>query len=133
METIEQSLTLYSEFIRHHLSESVKPNSFNSPQSLDSNLAWRRFLFSSLSHLTNSVLKNMDVNWSIWVRRAKPAIQSLIFQDFITEGIKSAISSLEFANFCAPRGQAKELVNNCLGKATSTGVRRQLAWPIGVN
>ncbi|MCV5640313.1 hypothetical protein OFN49_36075, partial [Escherichia coli] len=68
MDALEKSMTLLSEFIRHHLQECIKPNSFNCPQGIDSNLAWRRFLCSSLKYFTNNNLKQMTGSWSNWVR-----------------------------------------------------------------
>nr|CAA6829996.1 MAG: ATP-dependent DNA helicase UvrD/PcrA [uncultured Thiotrichaceae bacterium] len=117
MELMDRSLVLFSEFIRHHIGQSIKPNSFNCPQSLESGLVWRKFLFLSLSYLTNNSLKNMDVGWSTWVRRAKPLVQGLGAQGFVTDEVKNSIERLNSANFRAPSGQAQVQVNTCFGDA----------------
>jgi superfamily I DNA/RNA helicase len=120
MNTLEESLKLFSEFIRHYLKESVKPNSFNCPQSIESSLSWRRFLFFSLSHLTehSHLLKDMEIGWSKWVSKAKQILQHLPEQSFIEEDIQSAIASLSSASYKAPQGQASEIVNTSLGNNT---------------
>ena len=118
MKALEESLKLFSEFIRHYLKESVKPNSFNCPQSVESSLSWRRFLFFSLSHLTehSHSLKGMEIGWSKWVSKAKPILQHLPEQSFIAEDIQSAIATLSSASYRAPQGQANEIVSTSLGR-----------------
>ncbi|WP_230850381.1 UvrD-helicase domain-containing protein [Photobacterium kishitanii] len=115
MEAIEKSITLYSEFLRYYLKESVKPSSFNCPQSISSNLIWRQFLFSSILYLSNDTLKDMDVTWSAWVSRVKPLLRSLNEQSFVNEHIIKVVEPLTNINIMAPRGLAKELVSEYLG------------------
>ena len=122
MEAIEKSLILYSEFIRSYLRESVKPNSFNCPQCITSNLSWRRFLFISLSWLSSYELGDMEVDWSSWVRQAKAAIRTLSDQEFITDEVINVIEPLKSINFIAPKGQAKESVDSYLGDVMNSGV-----------
>lgn len=126
MEAIEKSLTLYSEFIRYYINESVKPNSFNCPQCIGSNLSWRKFLFMSLSQLSNSELKCQGVNWSSWVRQARFAIQNLSAQEFVNDEIKNVIAPLNSVSFRAPSGLARELLNTSLGEVSnSTSIYRK--------
>lgn len=122
MEALEKSLTLFSEFTRSHLKDSVKPNSFNCPQSIESNLSWRIFLFNSLKHLTMNNLKQMDVNWSNWVRSAKSVLQGLPSQSFCMEEIAIAIAPLATLNPRAPSGEARNMVSTFLGQAINNSV-----------
>ena len=120
MEALEKSLTLLSEFTRSHLKDSVKPNSFNFPQKIESNLSWRRFLFHSLKDLSMKNLKQMDLSWSDWVRSAKRVIQGLPSQSFCIEEIASVIEPLTALNLRAPSGEARNIVSSFLGQSTNT-------------
>jgi len=120
MEALEESLTKFSEFIRSHLTVSVKPDSFNCPESIESNLKWRRFLYSSLAHFTHSPLKDMTLNWSDWVKKIKALIHSLSSNDFVNDEIKCAIEPLNSVCLSAPRGQTKEVVRDFFGEVTES-------------
>ncbi|WP_028300670.1 UvrD-helicase domain-containing protein [Oceanospirillum beijerinckii] len=115
MEAMNLSLWHFSEFIRYHLKESYKPNSFNCPQSVDSSLMWRRFLYESLSHLINNSLQKIDIDWSNWVKKAKMLIQTLPKQSFCHEDIARVLTPLEKVNLRAPSGEAKSKVSKSLG------------------
>ncbi|ELV8729017.1 UvrD-helicase domain-containing protein [Vibrio fluvialis] len=121
MEALERSITLFSEFLRHYIRESVKPNSFNCPQSIESNLVWRKFLFSSIIYLKNNKLDDMDINWSTWVNRAKTSIRTLSTQKFINDEVQSLLTLFNTVNLSAPKGQAKQVVKTSLGNTTDSG------------
>ncbi|ACQ93220.1 UvrD/REP helicase [Tolumonas auensis DSM 9187] len=117
MEFLNQSLQYFSEFLRYHLKESYKPSSFNCPQSIDSNLLWRKFLSDSLNYLIRNNLQKMDITWSNWTTTAKLLIRSLPKQCFCPEGIVSVLASLEAVNLASPSGSAKFEVASSLGTA----------------
>ncbi len=125
MEAIDESITLYSEFIRYYISESVKPNSFNCPQIIESNLTWRRFLFLSLEYISDETLRDMDVNWSSWTKKAKENIRSLPEESFVFDEVKAVIKVMETINLRAPSGEASDLVCDSLGQVMSVKVGRR--------
>jgi len=118
MEALNQSLKYFSEFLRYHLKESYKPNSFNCPQSISSNLSWRKFLCDSLNYLTSNDLQNIDVKWSDWTKTAKALIRNLPKQSYFPEDIESTLASLEEVNLTSPSGLAKLEVASSLGFTT---------------
>ncbi len=125
MEAIEESITLYSEFIRYHINESVKPNGFNCPQVIESNLAWRRFLFLSLDYISGDSLKNIDISWSKWTKQAKKYIRSIPDQLFVLDEIKTVIEPFKAINLRAPTGEASDLICDSLGQAVSVKTGRR--------
>jgi DNA helicase-2/ATP-dependent DNA helicase PcrA len=125
MEAIDESITLYSEFIRYCIGESVKPNSFNCPQIIESNLIWRRFLFLSLDYIRDGALGNMDVSWSVWTKKAKENIRSLPEENFTIDEIKNVVEVMKKINLRAPSGEASDLVCESLGQAMSVKVGRR--------
>ncbi|MGI2106011.1 UvrD-helicase domain-containing protein [Shewanella frigidimarina] len=118
MEALNQSLQYFSEFLRFHLKESYKPNSFNSPQSISSNLSWRKFLYESLNYLICNNLQNIDIKWSDWTKTAKALIRGLPKQSFCPEDISSILAPLELVNLTSPSGSAKLDVALSLGATT---------------
>lgn len=115
MEDLHQSLQYFSEFLRYHLKESYKPNSFNAPQSITSNLLWRKFLYESLNYLICNNLKKININWSDWTKTAKALIRELPKQSFCSEEISSILAPLEVINLTSPSGSAKLEVALTLG------------------
>ncbi|THE59834.1 DNA helicase UvrD [Vibrio parahaemolyticus] len=107
MERLNQSLLKFSEFLRFHLKETCKPNSFNCPQSIASNLSWRIFLNNSISYLVDNGLQKVDIQWSSWIKDAKTLIRNLPKQNFCSEDIASILIPLENVNLISPSGSAK--------------------------
>lgn len=120
MEYLDQSLRLFSEFLQYHLNESNKPNSYNCPHSIDSNLLWRRFLYKSLNFLITNGLHKLDVEWSIWTKSAKKLIRDIPLQSFCDENIASTLSQLKNINLTSPSGSSKLKVTLSLGESTSS-------------
>lgn len=114
---LNTSIQLFSEFISHHLKESYRPNSFNCPQSISSNLIWRKFLCASLNYLVNNDLKTMNISWPVWTKRTKQLIHSLSKQEFCSELIAKSISSLDDVKLVSPSGLSEEEVTTTLGTA----------------
>ncbi|MFA0061783.1 UvrD-helicase domain-containing protein [Vibrio cyclitrophicus] len=120
MEELSQSLQYFSEFLRYHLNESYKPNSFNCPQSITSNLAWRYFLYESLNYLICNNLQMTDIKWSDWTKTAKALIRDLTKQSFCPGDISSILAPLEAVNLTSPSGLAKIEVALSLGTTTTS-------------
>ncbi|HDX8444966.1 TPA: ATP-dependent helicase [Aeromonas hydrophila] len=116
-DNLNTSIQLFSEFISHHLKESYRPNSFNCPQSISSNLIWRKFLCASLNYLVNNDLKTMNISWSVWTKRTKQLIHSLSKQEFCSDLIAKSISSLDDVKLVSPSGLSEEEVTTTLGTA----------------
>ena len=120
MESLNQSLQYFSEFLRYHLKESYKPNSFNCPESVTSSLSWRRFLYNSLNFLTVNGLINLDVKWPDWTKKAKTLVHSLPEQSFCSDSITNTLAPLTKINFRSPSGSAKAKVNASFGTTKTT-------------
>ena len=104
---LKESLLIFSEFLRYHLKETCKPNSFNCPLSISSNLSWRNFLYDSLNYLIKNDLQNINVQWSRWVKAAKELIRALPKQSFCSDSILSILTPLESINLVSPPKSAK--------------------------
>jgi DNA helicase II / ATP-dependent DNA helicase PcrA len=115
MEALNQSLLHFSEFLSYHLKESHKPNSFNCPQSIDSNLSWRMFLYESLDYLISNNLQKIDVEWSNWTKTAKTLIRALSKQSFCSEDIARTLAPLKEVNLTSPSGLTENKVDLSLG------------------
>lgn len=115
MEDLSHSLQYFSEFIRYHLKESFKSNSFNCPQSIDSNLMWRKFLCESLKYLHSNELHNIGVCWSTWTKSAKTLIRELPNQHFCSDAVVNLLAPLNEVNLTSPSGLAKQEVASSLG------------------
>jgi len=120
MEDLSHSLQYFSEFIRYHLKETFKPNSFNCPQSIDSNLIWRKFLCESLKYLRNNKLHNIEVNWSTWTKSAKTLIRDLSNQHFCSDIVINILAPLNEVNLTSPSGLAKQEVVSSFGATTKS-------------
>jgi hypothetical protein len=120
MESLNQSLLLFSEFLRYHLKESYKPNSFNCPQSLTSNLSWRKLLYRSLNYFISNNLQSIDVEWSSWVKTAKGLIRALPKQSFCSEAVAIILAPLETIKLASPSGSANIKVASSLGSTATS-------------
>jgi len=126
MQNLKDSLSLFSEFIRFYLRESVKPNSFNCPQCVESSREWRAFLLSAITHLKGKGFDNLDKTWSSWVSAIKPEIQCLCSNLFLTEELGDVLSPLEGVNLRSPQGEATKNVAESLGnKASPQKIKRK--------
>lgn len=114
MEKIDQSLLLFSRFIRDHIEEGVKPNSYNCPLSIESNLRWRVFLNQTLLFLIENDLNNTSRSWTEWVKSSKQLLRSLSSQKFLSESIAEVIEPLNTLNISAPSGESKNSVDSFL-------------------
>ena len=115
LEALSQSLLVFSEFLRYHLKETYKPNSFNCPQAITSNLLWRKFLYDSLDFFIKSNLDKTDTQWSVWAKKAKGLIRSLPKQSFCSSELASVLEPLETVNLVSPSGLANLEVASSLG------------------
>jgi len=108
MLNIEQSLKLFSEYIRENINESVKPNSFNCPNCIDSSFMWRRFLFLAINHLVEKGLSDTSMNWRDWCKSAKSVLQAMPNEDFVEKEISKIIIKLKDVNHRAPNGRGEK-------------------------
>ncbi|MEL7593098.1 UvrD-helicase domain-containing protein [Aeromonas veronii] len=122
IDALKNSLQLLSEFIMYHLKESSRSNSFNCPQSISSNIAWRIFLCDSLTYFISSGLNNMNVSWSTWAKSAKSMIRTLSKQGFCSESISMVLAPLDDVNLKSPSGSAKTTVSTSLGPILKSNV-----------
>lgn len=115
MDLLNHSLQLFSEFILHHHKETCKPNSFNCPLPVDSNISWRKFLSASLSHVSSHGLQDLTLPWSEWAKKSKVLIRALSNQEFCPESISKVLLPLVNINLISPSGLANEEVSSSLG------------------
>lgn len=113
---LKRSLTLFSEYLRDYFmdSESVKPNSFNCPESISSSLQWRKFLFAALSHLVRKGLGDVDKDWKPWCKLLKDEMQILSKESFVDNEIAELLVKLENVNHSSPKGKGDKKLTHTL-------------------
>ncbi|NOI82620.1 ATP-dependent helicase [Vibrio tubiashii] len=114
MEALESSLQLLSEFFKEHIGQSVKPNSFNCPQDLNSSLSWRRFLNSCLNYFQSKKLHEMDEIWSKWTARTKAELRKLTQQSFCRDDLRLIMNCMDQVKIISPKGEAKNIVSDSI-------------------
>ncbi len=116
MQKLEQSLSLFSEYLRLHLKakESVRPVSFNCPESISSSLRWRQFLFNALSYLVSKGLANTTLTWTKWCKEIQTQIRELTKEPFADEQIAELLISLKDIKHRSPSGKSSEAVGDTL-------------------
>ncbi len=115
MDTINNSLEYFSDFIHHYLNESTKSNSFHCPYSINSSLLWRKFLYNSLNFFIKNKMQDLEIDWSSWVKKIKPLVHILSKQDFCPDIISNILTSLNTANLSSPKGLSTQKVSTSLG------------------
>ncbi len=113
---LKQSLKYFSEFLRYHLKKEVyKPNSFNCPEFIESNLQWRKFLHDALDYLVANGAQNLDSKWPEWTKNIKMLVRSLPEQHFCTDSIRCVMAPLDKVNLSSPTGSKQNTVSSTLG------------------
>jgi DNA helicase-2/ATP-dependent DNA helicase PcrA len=105
---LEKSITLFSQYLRTLMTESVKPLSFNCPNSIDSPLRWRIFLFNALMFLVEDELNDSAVSWKVWTGKTKLRIKEILKQSFVDDDIAVALNLLSDCNIRSPNGLGQE-------------------------
>jgi len=107
-ERLEKSITLFSQYLRIMIKETVKPLSFNCPDSIDSPLRWRTFLFNALIFLVEDDLNDSTVSWKVWTGKTKIRIKDILKQSFVDDDISVVLNSLSDCNIRSPNGLGQE-------------------------
>ncbi|MGV2873496.1 UvrD-helicase domain-containing protein [Colwellia sp. E150_009] len=105
---LEKSITLFSQYLRTLMTESVKPLSFNCPVSIDSPLKWRTFLFNALIFLAEDNLNDSSLTWKVWTGKAKLRIKGILKQSFVDDDIAVVLNSLSDCNIRSPNKLGQE-------------------------
>ncbi|WP_286874137.1 UvrD-helicase domain-containing protein [Idiomarina sp. UBA4520] len=121
---IKESLVLFSDFLRINVGETVKPNSYSCPEKVNSNLRWRKFLFSSLKYIAKQNI-DMNLTWSEWAKSIGATLRNISSQPFVCEELKPIVSPLDSIKLRAPSGQSKASVESTLGEAKTLGTIRK--------
>lgn len=101
-ERLEKSIILFSQYLRTVIKENVKPLSFNCPDSIDSPLRWRIFLFNALMFLVEDDLNDSAISWKVWTGKTKLRIKGILKQSFVDDDIAVALNLLSDCNIRSP-------------------------------
>ena len=99
---LEKSIILFSEYLRTFIKESVKPQSFNCPDSIDSSLKWRNFLFKALTYLLEDNLNDLTLTWKYWCGKVKFKLRAVLNQPFVDDDIATSLAPLQVVNIRSP-------------------------------
>lgn len=99
---LEKSIVLFSQYLRTLMKESVKPLSFNCPNSIDSPLKWRDFLFKALAHLAEDNNNDLAITWKIWCGKTKLKLREILNQSFVSDDIAASLAPLRVVNIRSP-------------------------------
>jgi hypothetical protein len=123
---LEQSITLLSQFLRNQLTESVKPISFNCPESVTSPLRWRQFLFKSLDYMIEDNLNDSTLTWKVWCGRVKARFKDMLNQPFVDDDISFSLKGFTTKSIRSPNklGEEELYVSLKVSKTTKTIFRK---------
>jgi len=107
---LEKSITLFSEYLRSKLKGSVRPQSFNCPESTDSPLRWRQFVFNVLKYLIDDNLNDTSIKWKDWCRGTKYKLRDVLSKSFVDDDISKLLSELNNVNISSPAGLSEECI-----------------------
>ncbi|MCO1623699.1 UvrD-helicase domain-containing protein [Pseudomonas putida] len=111
LKDIKESLRTFADWLASKLELQVTKAGPYCPVSMESRLAWRKFLHQSLKFMIAAGAGNADQTWSAWVRTAKLAIRRLPDQPFVPEEIRQELMALKDANLVARKGQGDKPVS----------------------
>ena len=120
LESISIAITLMSEYLRVKLKESVKPNSFNCPESIDSSFQWRKFIFELLTYLKANGLTDGKLTWKNWCKSVKAHLRNIHNYPFVNDEIASILSKLKEVNLSAPKGKGDVEISYLLANRNSS-------------
>lgn len=105
LKDIKESLRTFAKWLANKLELQVTKAGPYRPITMESRLAWRKFLHESLKFMVAAGAGNADQTWSEWVRTAKLAIRQLPDQPFVPEEIRRELNALKDTNLVARKGQ----------------------------
>jgi len=123
---LEESITLFSHYLRTLMTESVKPLSFNCPDSVNSPLKWRNFLYNALIYLVEDNLNDMSFTWKVWIGKTKLRLRELLAQPFVSNDIATSLNALSVINIRSPNKLGEEPLERSLKivKSSSSSFRK---------
>lgn len=108
---LKVSLRTFAQWLAGKLKLEVTKTGPYCPTSMESKLAWRKFIHQSLRFMVASGAGNSDQNWSAWVRCAKLALRKLPDQAFVPDEILNELQELRGLNLVTKRGQGDKPVS----------------------
>lgn len=105
LKELNVSLTLFAEWLADKLSLQVTRAGPHCPVTVDSKLAWRKFVHQSLKYLVAAGAGNTDLTWKQWAAIAKQALRTLPDQPFVLAEISSDLELLRALNIRSPDKQ----------------------------
>ena len=124
---LEESINLFSHYLRTLIKENIKPLSFNCPDSIDSPLMWRVFLYKALLYLVEDNLNDATLTWKAWSGKAKLRLRNMIDQPFVSDDIAISLNALLHINIRSPNKLGGESLEVSLKvvKNSSSSLRKE--------
>ncbi|MGL1956736.1 MAG: ATP-dependent helicase [Colwellia sp.] len=124
---LEESINLFSQYLRTLIKENIKPLSFNCPDSIDSPLMWRVFLNKALLYLVEDNLNDATLTWKAWSGKAKLRLRNMIEQPFVSDDIAISLNALSHINIRSPNKLGEESLEVSLKvvKNSSSSLRKE--------
>jgi len=112
--SINKSLIDFSEYFKTKVNLETKTNDYNCPQIIESELAWKLFLYNSVQYLLDNDLKLDTCTWTSWCQKVNAVIINLHKQKFVLPEIYEALEKSDF-KIRSPSGKASSCISKyCL-------------------
>ncbi len=85
--SINQSLIEFSKYIKDKVKLETKSSDYNCPQTIESELEWKLFLYNSIQYLLNNDLKVDTCTWTSWCKNFNAIVINLYRQKFVPQEI----------------------------------------------
>ncbi|HCU74576.1 MAG TPA: ATP-dependent helicase, partial [Acinetobacter baumannii] len=120
--SINQSLIEFSEYIKNNVELETKSSDYNCPQTVESELDWKLFLYNSIQYLLKNDLKLVSCSWTNWCKKVNAVIINLYKQEFVLPEIYEVLEKSNF-KIRSPSGKATSCISNYHRKNHSLDIK----------
>ncbi|MCY1160531.1 ATP-dependent helicase/nuclease subunit A [compost metagenome] len=119
--SINQSLINFSKYIKNKVNLETKFSDYNCPQNIESELAWKLFLYNSIQYLLDNGLKSDSGMWKDWSKKFNAIVINLHKQKFVPDEIYQVLKDSNL-KIQAPKNKAETCVSNYFLKNNSLNI-----------